>query len=345
MADVQKFENRRDNTNYILSMTKGFNRSYLEKLSNKQISKMANNIKKGIRADEGLSSSSSSSSSSSEKEQRRRRGLQKEEAYRQAIYATRRFKTNPSLENHRRAIAMQVGYDTKLPEDVTEIIGEMAGDPEIRLKTVPKKGKRIPQAKNALFKILSDVGVTIEDFNEDILGKEQYFSKGKPVTKASQVTDKVVLDILNDYEDQDLKLFYNPDAPDDDPTFLELKALRENLIEKPRVKAQQLTEKKIKEDEIKREMMEKEAPEIEKEMVVEAVRESMAEPEEQKYVTTDESEVEQPKLTAKDLFVPMAPDLEYKVFDVEKENKNVVNNKYNMSAISSEDKELSTILS
>jgi hypothetical protein len=341
MSEIKKFEDRRDNTQYILNMTRGISRAELEKLTDKQINKMVRNIRRKIRADEGLTDPSSDPSSDMNLKQKEK---QRAEAYRLALQTRRKFQKNPSLRHHQRAIAKEVGLITGLPRDVTGLVGQMAGDPEIRLKTVPEGGRRVPQAKNALLKILGDAGADPDTFQQNILEGGGYTSRGRPVTKITQLTDKVVLDILNDYQGQKLKLFFDPDVPDDNPEFLELKALRERLIQRPRVKIQREEEKEIERREEEEKKREKEAPEIEKEMVTQAVRESMVDVEgKYDYTTDDEGRV---KVDFEDLFQPMVVGLKPERLtqeEITEKLKNIDSNK--MSEVSELDSDLESVLS
>jgi hypothetical protein len=287
--------------------------------------------------------SSDPSSDITLKQKEKQREKQRAEAYRLALQTKRRFQRNPSLRHHQRAIAKEVGLTTGLPRDVIGLVGEMAGDPEIRFKTIPERGRKIPSAKNALFRILEDAGADPEFFQQNVLEDGNYTSKGRPITKVSQITDKVVLDILNDFQGENLKLLIDPSVSDDNPEFLELKALRERLIEKPRVEIQrqESIERERREEEEKK--REKEAPEIEKEMITEAVRQSMADVEGKYDYETEEEDEGRVK---EDLFQPMVVGLKPERLtqeEITEKLKNIDSNK--MSEVSELDSDLESILS
>jgi hypothetical protein len=309
------------------------------------LDKYKNKIKNVENKIKNIEDNKNMSLNQKEKQKEKQRAKQRAEAYRLALQTKRKFQRNPSLRHHQRAIAKEVGLTTGLPRDITGLVGEMAGDPEIRLKTVPERGRRVPTAKNALLKILGDAGADPEAFQRNILEDGNYTSRGRKITKITQLTDKVVLDILNDYQGQDLKLLFDPNVPDDNPEFLELKALREKLIEKPRVKIQReesIERKRREEEEQKRE---KEAPEIEKEMVTETVRESMADLEGKYDYTTTEDEG-RVKVDLEDLFQPMAAGLKPERLtqeEITEKLKNIDSNK--MSEVSELDSDLENVLS
>ena len=334
---------------FIGSKVSGWNMDMAKSLAKQNItgSSLANQNTTGSSSSSSSSSSSISSGEMMRLINQKRKEKQRAEAYRTALMARRKFQRNPSLKHHQRAIAKEVGLITGLPKGITGLVGEMAGDPEIRLKTVPEGSRKVPQAKNALFKILEDAGADPEYFQQTILEDGNYTSRGRPVTKLSQLTDKVVLDILNDYEGEDLKILIDPDISDDNPEFLELKALRERLIEKPIVKKQQKEEgeeRRRQEEEMRRE---EEAPKIEKEMVRQAVRESMGDVEGgYEFYSTSDEDVERVKVDLEDLFQPMVVGLKPERLTQEEileKLKNIDSNK--MSEVSDLDSDLENVLS
>ena len=146
------------------------------------------------------------------------------------------------LRKQRGQIKKKVEEATGLPSDISDIISRMAEDPSIRVK----KGN----AKKVLNEILEDAGAT--EMLEMAIEEGGYTDKtGRPITRVSELTDKSILDILEDYPD--LKNMIDPTIRDRTPELKELQSLRESLRGKPSV---------IREREEEEKYMEREAREI-----------------------------------------------------------------------------------
>ena len=145
------------------------------------------------------------------------RKKQKKAVKKKAKGATRRFKINPSYSGQKEAISAEVEKRTGLPTDLSDLISEYAGEPDIRFKTPPRGKERVPQARRLFIKILQDNGLQEEDFKE--------LMKEFNITDKRQLTDKKVSEILNDMDDD---LLYHLGSGNKD-LVTELETLRDSL--------------------------------------------------------------------------------------------------------------------
>ncbi len=300
LPEAERFERRRDATEWLVKNMK-ISRKRLELMTDREVNKV---YRKALRRKTEPKMREPTKKDLAQqvkaKEVQDRLEIERMEATR------RRFNLNPSLRKQQRMLGSNVSRITGIPYQISRLIGEYASEPDIRLKVVPEgKGRKV-RLGNAFRKIIEEGGGDVIGMGGgiDTLFEGRYVTeKGSRVTKASQLSDFVLKQIYDDYSDEELKLFIDPDMADDDPEFLELKAIREALKGKKTViEAQKRVEQIEEEEQKKREDKEKETSQLK-----EAVRVSqMAEGGGGLIFEEEEEEEKEPTpLRAKDLFLPM----------------------------------------
>lgn len=165
------------------------------------------------------------------------------------------------LRKQRKQIKKKVEEATGLPSDIADIISLMAEDPDIRVK----KGN----AKKVLNEILEDVGAS--EMLEIAIKEGDYTDeKGRPISRVSELTDKNISDILEDFPD--LKDMIDPTIRDRTPELKELQSLRESLRGKPSVIRERQEEEKYMTKEIREMFRDEEEEEKYEKDTMQAVR-------------------------------------------------------------------------
>ncbi|MAO19553.1 MAG: hypothetical protein CMJ25_02275 [Phycisphaerae bacterium] len=178
------------------------------------------------------------------------------------------------LRKQRGQIKKKVEEATGLPSDIADIISLMAEDPSVRVK----KGS----SKKVLKEILEDAGAS--EMLEIAIKEGDYTDReGRPITRVSELTDKNISDILEDFPD--LKDMIDPTIRDRTPELKELKSLRESLRKKPSVIREREEEEKYMTKEIREIFRDEEEEEKYEKDTMQAVRMSQEEPVKQKYET------------------------------------------------------------